>query len=777
MLWLNKRRHISVALLAVLILLSAVFVFVKAQQQPLLQTEMTQLLPEDAQLTAAQQAAQRQIERQMNQQLLLLVGASDKAKAQTGAAELANLWRRSAIFTEVADQHIPDMAQWRQQALVLQLALLPSSQQQLLESRPQQYFAERATDIANPFSPPSLLPLDEDWAGFGRFILPKTQPANSRLQWDADSGVLHTEYQGKYWIAITGRLPENTGAVSVPNGLLDLVRQTETQAAVIGVETRLAGGAVFAAEAKHRAETEGARMGIIGTLLTLLLLLLLFRRARVLWVFMPVAVGLGLGFAACVLVFGQIHVLTLVIGTSLVGVLLDFPLHWLAPALLSEKWQAKIAMNRLLPAFVLACLITALGYVLLLFAPLPILRQCAVFSIAALIGALWASVCGLPPLFHRCILPAQTWLNAWFGRLWQTIHGLRCSRRRIILFWGAWLVLVLAGCWHSRWQDDIRTWANLSPKWLQQAQAVSEISGITPSAQFLLIEADDEESLLKADAAVVQRLSGSLKNTVSLSQWVQPIASQQQLKNTLHALADQPETWTAMTDLGIPENTIRQALLTAAQAPDIDLHTALNTPLAQAWQPLFLGEVSTGRYAALVRLTEKYDAAEVRELIRNMPNVSWVDKVARLNESFTQTRNQTLWLKIISLGLAWISLVWYLGFGCGSRVLAVPVLTALSVIALLGWLNLPIGLFVIFGLLLVSAIGIDYAVYLHTADINNRDERLAGSLLAAITSLISFGLLAFSSTPVVAQLGLTVALGVVLSLGFSIILMSVKQSD
>ena len=72
-----------------------------------------------------------------------------------------------------------------------------------------------------------------------------------------------------------------------------------------------------------------------------------------------------------------------------------------------------------------------------------------------------------------------------------------------------------------------------------------------------------------------------------------------------------------------------------------------------------------------------------------------------------------------------------------------------------------------FGLLLVSAIGIDYAVYMQTVNEPRFDKQFTLTL-AACTTLISFSLLAMSSTPAVAAFGLTVSLGVLFSLLLSI---------
>ena len=82
---------------------------------------------------------------------------------------------------------------------------------------------------------------------------------------------------------------------------------------------------------------------------------------------------------------------------------------------------------------------------------------------------------------------------------------------------------------------------------------------------------------------------------------------------------------------------------------------------------------------------------------------------------------------------------------------------------MLGWLGIPISLFAMFALLLVSANGVAYAVYAVAAQ-HSSAARLGGMLLAALTTGISFVLLGISSTPAVAAFGITVAAGTVLNL-------------
>ena len=138
------------------------------------------------------------------------------------------------------------------------------------------------------------------------------------------------------------------------------------------------------------------------------------------------------------------------------------------------------------------------------------------------------------------------------------------------------------------------------------------------------------------------------------------------------------------------------------------------------------------------------------------------DKRTHLNQAFQQTRDQAAWLKVLSFFLAGLLLWRLFGIKSAVKILSIPLMAIIATIAVFGWLNISIGLFTMFGLLLVSAIGIDYTAYMHSAKESLRNKRFA-VLLAAITTIISFLLLGLSSTPAVAAFGLSVSIGVAIN--------------
>jgi predicted exporter len=83
-----------------------------------------------------------------------------------------------------------------------------------------------------------------------------------------------------------------------------------------------------------------------------------------------------------------------------------------------------------------------------------------------------------------------------------------------------------------------------------------------------------------------------------------------------------------------------------------------------------------------------------------------------------------------------------------------------------------LSIFHLIGLLLVVAVGSNYALFFDHRCISAQDrERTVTSLLFANAStVLGFGLLSFSQSPVLNAIGSTVAAGAVLSLIFSAIL-------
>lgn len=131
------------------------------------------------------------------------------------------------------------------------------------------------------------------------------------------------------------------------------------------------------------------------------------------------------GAVACVALFGHMHVMTLVLGSSLIGVAVDYPLHYLSKSWSLKPWHSWPALRLTLPGLTLSLITSAIGYLALAWTPFPALTQIAVFSAAGLLGAYLSAVCLLPALLKGVELrPAQ-----WPLRVCEFLLGCvkRCS--------------------------------------------------------------------------------------------------------------------------------------------------------------------------------------------------------------------------------------------------------------------------------------------------------------------------------------------------------------
>ncbi|MGX2967118.1 MMPL family transporter [Ursidibacter sp. B-7004-1] len=742
--------------------LTLLFCF-QLHSQQWLQTDLRTLLPQDQHWSAVQQNADQQQEKTLNRQIIALIGHSDQTTAFELAQQLNQQWQTSGLFQQIIGKTTPDIAQLRQNIQLLSLALLPKAIQQQLLTAPQDYFQDYAQQIVNPFEQ-NLLPLEQDWLGFGRFVLPQSQ-IQSEIKWHAENGMLYNTTGEKTWVLLRGILPD-TDLINPSHQLATLIDHNRALVEQQQGQLLATGAALFAENAKQKAEKESALMSIIGVSLTLLLLLLVFRTLRVLWLFLPIAFGMVSGIAITVLIFGQIHMLTLVIGTSLIGVLIDFPLHWLTSSLFHREWQAERTMQKLRFTFMISLIVTLLGYGLLGFTALPVLQQTALFSAVALIMAVLATSLFLPKCFqhyqaNKRSVPEKN-LQI-FAKTWQIpTHIERVMLGGLVVFIGIGISL---GIHQNQWRDDIRQWVAMPTDLINQAQQISQIAGIELSNQHLLIVADNDEQLLAENQRVSTQLTqlqqqGKLAKFQSLSQW---FISPQEQQKFIAKLTDtiRPEDYAILAEIGLPTSIIEDVLKNLPNQPLVTLLQALNTPLGEPWKRLYLEQIDTNKVASVITLSGIKDTAAIAALANNR-SVYWQDKPAQLNQAFEQTRNQAAWLKLLSFLMAGLLLWKFFGIQKSVKMLQIPLIAIVMTIGVLGWIGLPISLFTMFGLLLVSAISIDYTAYMQTADEPINIKRAAVTL-AAITTLISFTLLGLSSTPAVASFGLSVSLGVIFS--------------
>ena len=748
-----------------LILLLAVLAMAGWQWRdgPPLSANLMDLVPGESP-DALELSAEQRMQEPLNREMLVLVGSDDRQQAITRAQQIAEQWQASGVFEKVQWNLQADLPALREQLLRGRLAMLSRDDRTQLIAHPDAFIQQRVQTLFDPFTGFSLVPSQDDWLGLtGR--IQNSQPQRGAVQLDIGSGALIADADGKSWVLLRARTHGNAFDMKLPLRVAALLEQSREQAAHDGVQLLAASGLLYAASGQQQATREITWVGGGATVGILLLLLLAFRRWRVLLAFVPVLVGMLFGAVACVAFFGSMHVMTLVLGSSLIGVAVDYPLHYLSKSWSLKPWRSWPALRLTLPGLSLSLATSCIGYLALAFTPFPALTQIAIFSAAGLIGAYLSAVCLLPALLKGVELrPAQWPLN-----IAQTLLNVRealLKRLPTPALLGLLLVFCAIGLWQLTSKNDIRQWVGAPPGLMAEAQAIARITGYQPTSQFFLVRADNEQQLLERHTALSERLDqlvhmDKLQGYLALNQLVGLPSEQQHVRVALDQL---PQHWQPLLDLGVPETALQAELAQLKALPEQTIDDALRGPLAEPWRMLWLGKQEAG-VAAMVSLQGLNNASLLRVQAEGLPGVQLVDRLGDLNTVFAATQISAAELKLLSCVLIVLLLIAPFGFGGALRIVALPLLAALCSLASLGWLGQPLTLFSLFGLLLVTAISVDYAILMRE-QIGGAAVSLLGTLLAALTTWLSFGLLAVSSTPAVSNFGLAVSLG----LAFSFIL-------
>ncbi|SOC53185.1 Predicted exporter [Chromohalobacter canadensis] len=520
--------------------------------------------------------------------------------------------------------------------------------------------------------------------------------------------------------------------------------------------TLLRSGLIFhaaagAEQAKHEISTIG-----LGALLGLIaVLLIVFRSPRVLLaLLLPLGSGLLLALTATLALFGSLHLLTLAFGASLIGIAIDYALHLQSHRAIAGRG---FRLRPLLPGLALGLASSLVAYLAQTLTPLPGLRQMAVFAALGLVGA-WLSVVLWLPRLRLPVSPA----TARLANRWESMTR---TPWRLTPGWvGVVAVILLAVCvWRLQSDDSLRLLSSSPDALLEQERIVQRHFGNDTGTHYLLVRGDDEAALLsRLDAlhAPLDELQRQdvISGHVDLADSVPPPAQQEADLERVERLYREPLE-TLFERANLPHTLIERARVRLDDSPLLDVTTWLDTPLGEAQRRLWLGKTDNGGVAASVALQGVADGdgeAPLRQLAADTPGVTYVDRIERLSGLLGELRTHIAeWLALglvllgVGLSLRYRRRTW--------RVLLPPLGATLIVLTSFAVAGIPLNVFSQLGLLLVLGIGLDAGIF------NAEHPRQAAAWLAislsTLTSLLAFGLLAFSATPALHYLGLTCLIG------------------
>jgi len=746
-----------------------------------IETDILALLPSEHS-DAATSAAVDKFSNALTGKLIVLVGATDVAHAKQAAEVYAQTLKASQAFTQVnleqdgLTQALLDTYRAHRGYLLSQrqLALLQAGNQAQLQNE-----ALRAA-----FTPTGLMrvvSLADDPLGLANDYLMQQLPRIGAAQLNGDVLVVTEQsllHDARTYALLTLELNGSPFASQVQDdatAALTAARNAAQQAiqpAQLDVVT--SGAMPHAKAARERATDELQTFGTIETVLVMVLLIAIFSALR------PLALGamtMGLAFVAglCAThyVFGTVHVLALVFGSSLIGGVIDYSIHFFADRFRGDpQWTPTSAVDHVGGAILLGLCTTLLGYVVLLLVPFPGLRQIALFCVAGLAVGCATVLCAYPVLYK---VPSRK--TAWGPRIGEWL--VRCFKpggwtpARIALS-VALLLSALLGLQRVELQDDVRT-LQASPSELVAAErrvAALLQSGI--ESRYFLIQGNTEQALLDTEAQLTQQLDalqaqGKLQAYTAITRALPSLKQQQAAHDVLkqQVLNEQGALPSVLQRLGFNATDIAARTAVFADGQPLLPDEWLASTASRPYRDLWLGKLHD-RYASIVSLAGVRDVPALRATAKSVAGVRLIDRVQSVTDVLHSYRQAMSWLLCVVYVAAMLLLSFHYGWREAPLLLLPSALASGVTLGLFGWFGVPVNLFTLLALWLVLGLGVDYGIFLRHGRTALPTAVLSVSL-SAITTLLAFGMLAFSATPFIRSIGLTLLFAISLSWLFAML--------
>ncbi|MBD9378092.1 MMPL family transporter [Pseudoxanthomonas sp. PXM04] len=725
-------------------------------QHPPIDSDILALLPRDADDRVLADATER-IADAGARQIVVVLGAATPEQAHR--AETA--FRRSLAGEDAA--RLPftaadNAADWFPQAQAFYAPyrdrLLTPGQRVGIATADTAVLAEQALGaLYGPMGAPRLTEWRQDPLG----LWPQWWQARARASGLSvgEDGLL--EKDGLHWSVLAFQTRASAFRLDGERVIQDALDRAgaAARAAEPSVRVLRAGVPLHAEAAAVQANREINTIGWGSLAAVLLLVWLAFRSLRpILLVAASLIIGCATALSVTALVFGQVHLLTLIFGASLVGVAEDYGIHWFASrqgVAAERRWAL---LRHLLPGLWLALATSALAYLALGLAPFPGLRQMALFSVVGLAGAFLTVICLFPWLDGGQV--PDTRFSRAIGRSLDRWPRAVRSRGGIVV--GVLVAVVLvAGLLRVHGDDDLRSLQSSPPTVMAQQIEVGRLLGMPSPAQFFLIRADDAETLLQREEALTERLrkletDDRIGGHRAISDWL-PSLRRQQADAVLTGRVESAVM--AQVGQALGESLARPDFSAGPLRPEAWLASPVSAPFRHQW----LGQVG-GQLASVVLIDDlgrDGALALLEQQAAQLPGVRWVDRTADFSRLLRHYRHLMSGLLLAGAVLVYALLWWRYRAGAW-RVMVPTLLAGALTVALLGLAGQPLQLFNVLALLLLLGMGIDYGIFLteHRGDA----RAWMAVCIGAASTWLSFGLLALSATPALRAFGLTLLLGI-----------------
>lgn len=547
---------------------------------------------------------------------------------------------------------------------------------------------------------------------------------------------------------------------------------------VDGLTLEMSGPGLFAVRARATIQEEVSRLSLISTAILAVLLGFVYRRGRLmLLTLVPVLSGTLAAIVMVGLVHGTVFGITVGFGAALIGEAVDYAIYYFVQ---SGRQGVGSWREQYWPTIRLGVVTSVLGFGALLFSGFPGLAQLGLYAITGVLTAALVTRYLLPQLAGPGVHMHD---GARQGRLLRPL-----VERATVLRWPLLALVLVSGVYlvqqrGSLWQSDLSALSTVSQA---EGELDAKLRGDlgAPDARYMaVITAPDRESALQAAERAGAQLrplvdKGLIGGFDTPARFLPSVATQTARLASLPAPDELRERLrTALVDAPLSAERLQPFLndvAAARSAPHLTREDLEGTGLGLAVDALLM-QRERG-WSVLLPLRPSADAAgadipveAVRAALAGS-GALFIDLKGEFDTLYGEYIDEAIMLSLAGF----LAIIVVMAFVQRSAlrlasVMLPLVMAVMVVIAGLHLFGVRLHLLHLVGMLLTVAVGSNYALFFDRLALGEEldDETLLSIGVASTTTVIGFGVLAWSSVPVLHAIGVTVGPGAVLALVLS----------
>ena len=691
---------------------------------------------------------------QNSSEIKILIESYDFDKAKNSAIEIENYIKQNFenvavnLYSKNYDDILETIIKYKYQLISKEI------REVLLNNQASRVAEEGIANFYSPFFIPIVDNIEDDPFFVLNSKLIELLQNNNNIE--TRDGINFINYEGKFNVLLKMDIDKKIDSMIFFDRLTELLRKMENDEEI---KIYISGVPIHAYYSQKSAQKEITIISAVSLIFICLIFLFIFKSVKPYIISMiSIAVSSATSFFLLSILLDSIHIFTFVFGTSLIGVSLDYSIHFITEWY-NEK-DKKEVLRKILPSMSLSFMTTIASYFALSLTSLSLLKQTALFSIFGLASSFLTVIIIYPIIFknyNRFL--RENILNKTKNILSGYVDFLNI---KFVLFLTIFVILISI-------INIPKLKVNFSSNQLYNPP------------DFLTYNETEIYKRLNSSLSrniIISRgnsLNEALENEETLENY---FTNYRALSKIFYSKSRQRENIKLVEDNLIP--------LLKKQTEDLGFDNEIYNKIKMEFENSkneFLNiedliENMSELKKLIVKNNGKYfiisTTDEIETKIIENENIKIFNINYEINEALDKTARTAIKTALIAYVIIFFFMIIFLSKKHAVAIMIIQIISIFVNLSVHSIFNFTINIFSVFALILSIGISIDYCIFFSKSKAK-KEVTFLSIFLAMITTALSFGTLSFSGFIPVKSFGLFLFIGILVTFLLSPILLTLKS--